>query len=86
VYEAIATRLQTIIFATLGTEHIEDESVQRLESRDMDALVRIMDERAAHGAPSIEWRSGQERQKREHPLATYYRATVSRLDESVSRA
>jgi len=79
VYEAMATRLQTIIFATVGTEAIDDPRVRRLEIRDMEKLVEVMAETVARGIPPVSVRqSGPDKPAGipEHPLVTFYKSEL----------
>lgn len=81
VFEAMATRLETIIFGTPGTEHIEGPGVTRLNGRKLGDLVRSMCELVGRGPTEVRVRlSGDKTTCRtaEHPLATHYRGMLSR--------
>jgi len=82
VFEAMATRLETIILGTPGTEHIEGPGLRRLNGRKLDDLVRSMCELVGRGPREVRERlSGDKTTCRtgEHPLATHYRGMLSRI-------
>jgi glycosyltransferase involved in cell wall biosynthesis len=79
VYEAMATQLQTIILATVGTENIKGPGVRRLASRSVEDLVQAMVAVVARGIPAAESRQtaeGARSAAMEHPLVSYYRTVL----------
>lgn len=78
VYEAIATRLPVIILATIGTEHIVADSVQRLATRDVDSLAAAMVSLVRQAGPDVAARVAQEPSVAAlHPLVAYYDRVLS---------
>jgi len=79
VYEAIATRLQTLILATLGTESISGYGVRRLASRSLDELADVMMKMLAGGIPQDSTRvvPGGGTVALEHPLVSFYKSVLT---------
>jgi glycosyltransferase involved in cell wall biosynthesis len=80
VYEAMATRLHTLILATLGTEGISGYRVQRLRTRSVDDLAEAMTRLVAAGVPADATRLplAGEPAPVEHPLVRFYRGVLAR--------
>jgi glycosyltransferase involved in cell wall biosynthesis len=78
VYEAIATRLQSVILATPGTETISGFGVLRLPTRSIEALTDAMTRLGALGIPdsATRWPSEAARAVAEHPLVTFYKSML----------
>jgi len=80
VYEALATRLPTIIMATVGTEHICGPGITRLPQRDLAALVDAMESVVAGGPVPPAARLSREQSQRQllpHPLVVHYRRVLT---------
>jgi glycosyltransferase involved in cell wall biosynthesis len=82
VYEAIATGLPSILYATEGTEDIVAPLVTRLPRRDIDALVAAMLEAARRGPAAREFASRDWSAPIPHPLVEYYRGELQGRDRS----
>jgi glycosyltransferase involved in cell wall biosynthesis len=79
VYEAMATRLQTVILATVGTEAIRGVGVQRLSTRSIDDLVDAMEQLLARGVPPDSTRTAADTETApvEHPLVSFYKSVLA---------
>jgi glycosyltransferase involved in cell wall biosynthesis len=79
VYEAMATRLQTVILATLGTEGVSGYGVLRLPTRSLEELTNAMMRLVARGVPADAERmsvGGVSVSAAEHPLASFYKSVL----------
>jgi len=87
VYEAMATRLPTVIWATVGTEAIEGWGIHRLETRRMEDLVDLMERLATAGAPVVSERLDRQEVAvpSEHPLVTFYKKLLPSAEEPQER-
>ncbi len=79
VYEAMATRLQTLILATVGTEAIGGYGVRRLPTRSVGELAGAMQGLLAHGVPPEATRiaPGARAAPAEHPLVSFYKSVLA---------
>jgi glycosyltransferase involved in cell wall biosynthesis len=79
IYEAMATRLQSVILATVGTETVSGYGVLRLSTRNPEALVDAMTRLAARGVPADAERVSTRdafASAGEHPLVTFYKRVL----------
>jgi hypothetical protein len=75
----MATRLQSVILATLGTEAVSGYGVLRLSTRNPEALVDAMTRLAARGVPADAERVSTRdafASAGEHPLVTFYKRVL----------
>jgi glycosyltransferase involved in cell wall biosynthesis len=77
IYEAMATRLKTVILATVGTEDISGWGVHRLATRDIDALVATLCELVKVGVPQEATRLSPAGRPVDHPLVRFYKEYLS---------
>ena len=82
IYEAMATRLPSVILATLGTEAVSGYGVLRLPTRSPEALADAMARLVARGvSPDAERVSARDAAgaAQEHPLVTFYKGELATL-------
>jgi glycosyltransferase involved in cell wall biosynthesis len=79
IYEAMATRLQTVILATLGTEAVSGYGVLRLPTRNPEQLVDAMTSLVARGVTADAERvsvGDASVAAVAHPLVTFYKSVL----------